>query len=173
MKRPNPRIIKNILVPFITDAETVILKDIYRSFDGVAREGGVSWSEAEVLENFDTFRIRDVFRKRVKARSLDTDTGWRELVGDPSWLVCPTSHWHYLDAIGFRYYLPAAMVRCVQDREDVGIARFLSAGTDNERDQWRLLSAGQRQCVGRFVRYMARTCYDLDFIEISRGPYLQ
>jgi hypothetical protein len=130
-----------------------LLREIDAAFDGVSREGGVSWSESRVLDDQGTPA------ERAAARSRDREEDWRQLVDDPGWVVDPGSGgFYFLDPIGFRYYLPAAMVRCVVSGQDEGVLPHLTVypGQSSRPPlaQWSRLDMRQRRCVARFLRYM-------------------
>lgn len=106
-----------------------------------------------------------------EARLKDRDTHWRQLVDDENWSLGPgVGGFSFLDAKGFAYYLPAAMMRCIRSSYDEGIAFFLDPGLSEESekhaqclDQWAELTLPQRRCVAGFLRYMAlvdETCKD-------------
>lgn len=148
-----------------TEREALIA-EIYVAFRDVTREGGVSWSETGVLDDYGTEA------ERLAARDTDREWGWTELVDDSKWQ--PDTGWggfSFLDAIGTRYYLPAALVRSVRLGRDVGIAFHidfsppasgsLASSVINDFDlvayrteQLSLLDDRQRRCVARFVRFM-------------------
>lgn len=93
-----------------------LIQRIYAAFRGVTRDGGISWTETGVIDDYGTDE------ERARARLEDTDRSWEELVDDPRW--GPDTGWggySFLDAIGFRYYLAPAMVRAVRSGQDTGI----------------------------------------------------
>jgi len=122
------------------------LAEIYAAFDGVTREGGVSWSEAAVIDGYGTME------ERLKARESDTEWNWQELVDDPLWRAW--DGFNFLDPIGFRYYLPVALVRCVRDHDD-SIDFHLDLDREHAREQAGLLTAAQRNAVRSLILYMA------------------
>jgi hypothetical protein len=78
-----------------------LLDVIEKAFDGVEREDGVTLHEAVVIDNYGS---QEEFEK---AGSYDTETRWQDvsendLAENPQFMT-------FLDAKGFRYYLPAAM----------------------------------------------------------------
>jgi hypothetical protein len=80
-----------------------LIAEIYAAFKDVSREGGVSWSETYVLDFYGTPE------ERAEARDRDRDWSWTDLVDDPDWQIGQGSGGlTFLDAIGFRYYLPHA-----------------------------------------------------------------
>lgn len=143
-----------------------VVQEIHSAFAGVSREGGVSWSEAYVIDTYDG----EV--ERAAARARDTDRDWTELVADPNWSNHPgLGGYSFLDAIGFRYYLPASMCRVLEghDRIDppymsifgdahdqLSLYLQLTPGRSNEYVLKQLSLLDQRQCraVAAFMRYM-------------------
>lgn len=135
-----------------------LVEHIYEAFRGVSREGGVSWSETFVLDNYGSKE------ERAAARASDMDRDWTELVtGDAMRPAIAFGGPSFLDAIGFRYYLPALMLRAFDDEGDNNSLIFhLTLGDGECREyfakQWSLLDRRQRLCVKRFVRYMVALC---------------
>jgi hypothetical protein len=130
-----------------------LVAEIREAFGDVTREGGVSWSESEVLDHVGTEA------QRSEARASDADKSWTELVDDESWLPYPgVGGFHFVDKIGFRYYIPAAMMKCIASGEDEGIAFVLTMRYPGDRraygERWSLLDERQCGCVARFLRYM-------------------
>jgi hypothetical protein len=74
-----------------------------------------------------------------------------------------------LDKYGFRYYLPAGMMRCLGAGIDQGLCFHLTLpeefgtaefGVDlraHHLNKWSALSGNQRHSVAHFIRYMADT----------------
>lgn len=117
---------------------------IRRAFRGVTREGGVSWSEADAIDSTCDES------KWALARALDTEASWEELIDDPKWDYDSTGGgFNFLDAIGWRYYIAPAMIRCVRK----GGGEFVGYALE-VRDQGRLFSKNQNRATARFVRYM-------------------
>jgi len=108
----------------LSDLKASVIVEIYESFADVGREGGVSWSETVVLDD------RGTDEERAEARAQDTETSWQELIDDSEWQPELSFDWYFLDAIGFRYYLPAAMIRCVRsgyNNENIALCLTLVA----------------------------------------------
>lgn len=136
--------------------KSAILAEIDAAFANVDRKGGVSWSQAEVVDGYGSEE------EQAKARAKDKETHWRQLVDDPKWETdLGTGGFSFLDPIGMRYYLPPAMIRCVRLGYDVGIQFQLTipAKANSFRDwninRFRLLNDEQLKCVARFLTYMA------------------
>jgi len=82
---------------------TPLIAEITTAFDGVAREDGVSLRESRVIDNY------GCNEERAEARLLDTDTRWQD-VSDAD-MQRYDAVLTFSDAKGFRYYLPAYMLR--------------------------------------------------------------
>jgi hypothetical protein len=129
---------------------------IEAAFHGVTRNGGVSWSEAIVIDDYGSPE------EERAARASDCDRPWMDLVNDPQWQPEDYAVYSYLDPIGFRYYLPAAMVKCLEveaERDGPWLALAVTLETFDDRkgepkQQWSLLNESQRRCVAAFLRFM-------------------
>jgi hypothetical protein len=145
-----------------------VIAEVYDAFRDVTREGGVSWSQSVVEDDCGTDE------ERARARSLDVEACWQDLVDDPKWEIQRgVGGFSFLDPIGFRYYLPAAMIRCAKSGADEGISFqltlprwFLRKLTTN---QWSLLTESQRSCVRRFIEFMIADCDRFDPIRGAKS----
>jgi hypothetical protein len=146
-----------------------VIAEIREAFKNVMRGNGVSWLETGVLDDYGTPH------ERKAARAKDPDRPWAELVDDPSW--DPDQGWggfSFLDAEGFRYYLPPAMLRTIRDVEPQwSLAHHLTLDEPPTRpdrdhrahtlDKWSLLDKRQRRCVKRFLEFMdARAMHEYE-----------
>jgi hypothetical protein len=130
-----------------------ILAEIREAFAGVTREGGVSWSEAEGMD-------RGTWGPG-EPRIDDPDGDWIEVADDPSWRIdLGFAMFSFLDPIGYRYYLPAAMSVVVRggDGECVQftLTLFDTYYKDSVLEHWSLLDNRQRLCVRHFIEYMIK-----------------
>lgn len=149
-----------------------LIPEIYAAFAGVSRESGVSWSEAVVIYNVGSEE------DRMKARESDTDRSWMELADNEKWIAGPgVGGWSFLDPVGFRYYLPAAMIKqlrtghdafpCSSLNYELKLDRTLPAWApklpnapsasqmrEHTLRKWSMLDDRQQRCVARFVRFM-------------------
>lgn len=96
-------------LPFnLSQTQKSLIAEIEAAFAGVTREGGISWSEADAIDDYASPA------ERAAAREKDREKGWQDLVTDPTWPGSDVpSNWSFLDPIGYRYYLPAALIRAV------------------------------------------------------------
>lgn len=143
----------NALPPHLEKERAAVEAMIHSAFAGVTREGGVSWSESVALSNYESPRVR------AEARASDCDSSWEEVAADSKWTPEPgIGGFNFLDAIGFRYYLPAAMMWCLKTDlgERVAFALTREDGIDDSyrREQWALISAEQARCIACFLRFM-------------------
>lgn len=124
----------------------------------VARAGGISLSEAEVIKH------RGNQPDREKARTLDTDRCWEE-VPDQRIATSPDLL-PFLDPIGFRYYLPAYMSWVVKNlgRSDspsidwtiYALLPYEDKGAQRRQEEKiKLLSKPQREAVSQFLRFVS------------------
>lgn len=139
------------LSPELAIERDVLIAEIYAAFDGVTREGGVSWSEADVIDRYRTDEERQI------AREQDTEPNWQALVEaqiGPPW---DCVDWCFLDPIGWRYYLAAAMIINVQGVRQAVSEFELTLRSDDpgERavENFSSLSFRQKHCVRWFLRY--------------------
>lgn len=131
----------------LSQLQTSLVSQIESAFKGVSRQGGVSWHEAEAMDDYASPEELAI------ARLKDTDRRWQDLVNDPRWPAydCPAS-WSFLDPIGFRYYLPAALIREVKpiptNEMSLGIEHRLT------KENLANLDGPQRIVVERVVQFL-------------------
>lgn len=152
------------LPAFVVAERDAVLAEIEATFCGISRHDGISWSEADVIDEGGSVE------ERALARAKDLDTRWQDLFDDPNWDPENGWHWPYLDAIGFRYYLPAAMVLALRKGSDAGILIHLSLPDrdlqDYKQSKWTSFNLPQQLCIKRFLQYMvvveACLCYECE-----------
>jgi hypothetical protein len=126
-----------------------MLAEIREAFSGVTREGGCSWSQAYANDMNEPNPAVD-----------DPDRDWLEVARDPRWRMDPgLGGFSFLDPIGFRYYLAAAMWRLVNEPDSGDISYHLQRSQhDRGREKrWSLFEPRQVRTVARFVAYMHRS----------------
>lgn len=155
---------KEDLLPETAQVEReAIISQIHQAFQDVAREGGISWSECEAIDNWASEEECEL------ARRSDRDKSWWELVDDLEWQPFPSiGGFSFIDPIGFRYYLPPTMIRLLRGEAShwfpehfPGVInsfapwhprRVLDKG-DDLTDFW---STEQERCIARFMAFMSR-----------------
>jgi hypothetical protein len=127
----------------------VIEEQIRRAFRGVTRKGGVSWAGAFIRDRWGT-------EEQVKAAALDdVEKCWEELVDDPTWIEDPSwGGFNFVDAIGFRYYIAPAAIRCIRSGGGEFVGYALQVTGEYDEEQMSLLNWEQGKAIARFVKYM-------------------
>jgi hypothetical protein len=127
---------------------------VFETFRDVTLEGGVSWSESIAFDKYNSER------EWQAARGKDCEPGWEVLANDPDWEPFPGGGgFHFLDAIGFRYYLPVALVKKLRGEYGSGgeIDQHLNIRGGFRASKLEMLSALQPeeiQCVCEFLKCM-------------------
>lgn len=146
VKKPKQSEIRNrewFRLPDDPEARAIVIQ-IAEAFRGVTRDGGISWEQAMVMDDYGTEEL-----------APSRDRIWQDLVDDPKWEPeDPCSYFAFLDPLGFRYYLPAAMVRAVRN----GYSDDLPHQLDPRRNADKLsnLEDAHRDCIRHFLAHMAR-----------------
>jgi hypothetical protein len=122
--------------------------DIRRAFKGVSRAGGISWSGARVLDDYgEPWEVE-------AAAAQDTEESWEELVDDETWTEeVGLGGFCFLDAIGFRYYIAAAMIRSARR----GYGEHVGSALGNLHEQMSAITPPQARAIARFVCFMIKT----------------
>lgn len=126
-----------------------LIREIGLAFADVHRGTGISWREAEEID------CHGDAQDRLNARRMDQDERWQDV--DVSVLDAMPSAVYFLDALGFRYYLPAFMI---SDLRRSG--KWTSAVDDNFESRLGsrefcqalspILSIAQKQAVMRWLQ---------------------
>jgi len=129
------------------------IRQIERAFEGVSRNGAMSWRESEIADNYGSEKGLFLFH--------DKDERWEDLVDDEDWQPEELSGgFAYLDAVTARYYLPAAMIKSIDQGTDAGIQFWLDHDRKTLMSQsglmqrWSALNDEQRAAVVDFMKYM-------------------
>lgn len=144
-----------------------VIAAIYAAFAGVSRKGGVSWES--------TFSIDWDWISFEEARALsaqEPEVDWERLVDDPTWWPFPnTGGFNFIDAIGFRYYLPPTMIRVLRQDADFEcypghFLKFIEKGFDApkwfDEGESVIYTLAQLTAIAMFVAYMAEHDKDDD-----------
>jgi hypothetical protein len=135
-----------------------IVREIVGAFDGVRRGDGISLHEAQVIEDHGSDN------ERVRARTLDAAERWQDVPGAD--IEAAYDILSFLDAAGFRYYLPAYMVWSLENFEtsesrSVDHTIYSLALHEEPRlRQWQLgrfsvFDPRQAKAIARFLAFMA------------------
>jgi hypothetical protein len=123
---------------------------VHEAFAGVSRRGGISWNEAQAID--DHGYADD--KARAAARARDTEATWTDLVADAHWRPSPTG-FTFLDARSMPYYFAASLVRGLMNPKEALDCRDIA-----DRGGW--LTPAQRSCAAHVVRFeICRQNWDL------------
>ena len=135
-----------------------LIHQITDAFEDVERGDGISLHEAAAI---DGYRMAE---ECAAARQQDTERSWQDVPAQDIEDNYPVLT--YLDAEGFRYYLPAFMVWSLKNYQtsasvsvDAPIYELDLSGNEDRRErkmeQFRLFSDEQRVAACRFLRFMS------------------
>ena len=140
----------------LKEERDAVIREIYATFEGVSRDGTNSWRDACDRE------CGGNSPEDVLAGCYIGDSRWEELVDESLWVTGgmsgSLSNFLWLDSEGYRYYLPAAMIRSASSGEDHEIAWSLILNHPEDGAilyRWSSLDGRQRFCVRRFLEFMA------------------
>src|SRR5438034_11383349 len=85
---------------------TDLIHEIKAAFAGILRGNSIGWHEAEAV---DSYGSQD---EREAARRHDVEAGWEDV--NPKLMDEFPSAVYFLDAGGFRFYLPAFMIADIE-----------------------------------------------------------
>lgn len=129
-----------------------VIRAITRAFTGVARLDGVSLHEAQAIDAWDTEE------RRKRARAADTERHWEDVPAQDianGYNVLP-----YLDAKGFRYYIPAYMRWTLQNLENSSSLTVdftiyaLVPSRSGKPEKYSLLSKPQAAAIAQFLGFI-------------------
>ncbi|MEK6703257.1 MAG: DUF6714 family protein [Planctomycetota bacterium] len=146
-----------MLPQHLTSDRDALVAEIHEAFRGVTRVGGRSW-RAAYRSDYDGLAPDD----RQLLEIPDNDRSWEELAAGTAWDddSLGGGGFSFLDAIGFRYYLPAAMVRSIQRGNSSNLALKLTLPEPDthlhEHILHRLSLLNEEQCrvVANFLQFM-------------------
>jgi hypothetical protein len=126
-----------------------LVAEIHQAFATTKLGSGLSWSQTVQLDDWEPEEI-------VRAGRHVEPPHWLELVDDAEWHPFPgIGGYSFIDAEGFRFYLPPTMIRMVQGSCEwypghlVGIInRFASDEPES------LFNESQCRCIARFLKFM-------------------
>jgi hypothetical protein len=142
-----------------SDRAKALLADIQRVFSGVTRGGGTSlWASIQI----DDYLPVDQIVESPEAQALDPGTDWTRI--PPEWLsrFGGKGGFSFVDARGFRYYLPALMTLFIREAEGLVetkgcLTEFLIYHLDGEDslNHFSILDREQARVVRRFLEYVS------------------
>jgi hypothetical protein len=137
----------------LVDDRNALIHQIEVAFRDVGLGRGTSWNEARALSGEEV---------RVETRAERRESmpiRWPEVAQDPNWTPADRlGVWCSLDPVGFRFYLPAAMIRCLRGGLAAGLCHALTLPLQGDEEssfhRWSVLDDAQKACVRRFAEFM-------------------
>ncbi|HLP83893.1 MAG TPA: DUF6714 family protein [Phycisphaerales bacterium] len=117
---------------------------VLQAFKDVTREGGVSWSQTFVMDDYGS----DAELAQAAARDRELD--WIELSRQGPWNY-EYAMWGFLDAISARYYLAASLLLDLETGRSAHPDLLLTYGP--QKESWSLLDDHQRAVVAMYMRW--------------------
>jgi hypothetical protein len=133
-----------------------LIAEIRRAFAGVKREDGITLHEARAIDDYADDE------ERAAARVKDTDERWEDVPSKHIAEIDPVLS--YLDAKGFRYYIPAYMTYALVtnlEGDDLALFQTVCALGGRVRPGWpthwlySLLTEAQCVVICKFLLYVA------------------
>ncbi len=131
----------------------LLLSELVEAFSNVSRVNGRSWTDAMALD------LMGVPRVDFPIVHREDDQSWIDVADDAGWdPYRGVGGWPFLDGVGFRYYLAAAMYRAVRTGESGDLAQqmdlpFNAKARRRFLDRW-ILNARQQQVAVRVAMLM-------------------
>jgi hypothetical protein len=124
-----------------------LIADVLAVFKDVTRIGGVSWSQTYVLDDYGSEA------ELAFALDHDLDLTWMELARHGPWKHGSGSHggWSFLDPIGARYYLAAALLLDLEHGVSADHEFSLTHGPTDA--YWCLLNDEQKRVVAEYLAW--------------------
>ena len=154
---------------------TALIELITAAFADVQRGNGISLHEAVAIDRY------AMPEERMSGRKQDTESCWQDVPAQDIEDNYPVLT--YMDAEGFRYYLPAFMVWSLKNYQtsasvstEAPIYELDVSGEEDKRkrkiDQFRLFSEEQRVAACRFLRFMSeQTAADASMAQPALDGY--
>lgn len=120
---------------------------VLQAFKDVTREGGVSWSQTFVMDDYGSAS------QLAEAAAQDRELDWIELAQQGPWnhesAVCGV--WGFLDAISAKYYLAASLLLDLETGRSAHHDLHLIDGP--QKNAWSLLDDHQRAVVAMYMHW--------------------
>lgn len=133
---------------------------IQTAFQGVILDGGVSVRQAEVMDNWG----RGITNKEFQALPLEENTeNWMALSGET---LEQFPYLSYLDAKGFRFYIPAFMLSVLASYQPSSLRVISTLSSlypkqdtygEHSLNQYSLLNQEQRSAIASFLSCLPAT----------------
>ena len=127
-----------------------IVSEIKSAFAGVKLDGGLSLNQTKVIDNYGRGVSAEQFRALPNKETTDDWTAIPTSVLDDSDCLA------HLDEKGFRYYIPALMLRLLDNYDacsmmTIGTLGMLYADAERKKYLYSRLTEQQSQAIARFL----------------------
>lgn len=127
-----------------------LIREIEHAFQGVQLEDGLSLKQTKVVDNYGRGCSNEEF---VALPQTEITDNWRSL---PPEVLDEADALAHLDQKGFRYYIPALMLRLLDNYDPtsmmtIGTLSMLYPKTESKKNLYTLLSPDQKKAVSHFL----------------------
>jgi len=133
----------------ITPEPAEIIEMIEAAFDGVPKPEKITLRVARAADDY----VPE--EKWPEIRALDSEARWQD-VSDKD-LEKYSDVDPFLDASGFRYYLPAFMIWCIR-HHDTNFDILFMLEEEEVSEKLQLLTREQRGAIAQFLKFVAMAC---------------
>ncbi len=144
-----------------------IILIVKKAFTGVKLNGGVSLKQAEAIDNFSVGISKAEFNRFP---ITETTNDWSLIPGD---ILDKFEFVAHLDAKGFKYYIPAFMIRLLSNYDDSMMIIGTLGGLYPKKDSWEycmerysLFNDEQQKAIAQFLTALPELV-DLDHEDIK------
>ena len=147
----------------LRERTATIIAEIEAAFDSVSRDGGVSLHQADAIDDYASGTEQE------EARKIDRDSRWQDVPDDQIAAHCDALS--FLDAIGFRYYIPAFMVWMLKDPARMDLNTSASTvfaltqpvcknPADEKYKKYSQFTDQQRSAIGHFLEHLCELGFE-------------
>ena len=128
-----------------------IISEIQSAFEGIKLDGGTSLEQARLMDNYERGVSPAEF---VRLSKRETTDDWSTIPGD---VLDRADAIAFLDAKGLRYYLPALMLRLLDNYDPssmmtIGVLSALYPKNETQEYNLSALNRRQRRAIALFLR---------------------
>ncbi len=129
-----------------------IISEIEEAFEGVTLDGGISLAQTKVIDDYGDLTSREF----VELPSREITDDWKAI---PSSVLDAADCLPYLDAKGFRYYIPALMLRLLETYDssparDISTLSSLYPKQESSEFRYAELTQVQARAIAHFIEVL-------------------
>lgn len=124
---------------------------IENAFDGVTLDGGISLEQTKVIDNYSEGVSVEQF---ANLPNKEVTRNWKEI---PISQLDEADCLAFLDRKGFRYYIPALMLRLLENYDSssmmtIGTLRILYPKTEDHKFLYEVLTRQQNEAIASYMK---------------------